>query len=78
MKTVSNIRLYNALKPHVGEEAAEMIAEVIPPADQLVTKQDLDVGLGSVKADLLKWMIALMVPTWVGTYGVIAAIVLKG
>lgn len=78
MKTVSNIRLYNALKPHVGEEAAEMIAEVIPPADQLVTKQDLDVGLSSVKADLLKWMIALMVPTWVGTYGVIAAIVLKG
>jgi hypothetical protein len=74
MAMLTNVRLYEALKSHVGEEAAEMIAEVVPPAQNLATKEDIAV----LKGDLLKWMIALFVPVWIGTYGTIIAIVLKG
>jgi allophanate hydrolase subunit 1 len=36
-----NIALYEALKAPVGEEAARMIAEVVPAAEDLSTKLDI-------------------------------------
>jgi hypothetical protein len=37
----TNVQLYEALKPYVGQEAAGMIAEVVPPARDLATKHDI-------------------------------------
>ncbi len=38
---LSNVELYEALKGHVGEDAARMMAEVIPPSRDLATKLDV-------------------------------------
>jgi hypothetical protein len=37
----TNIELYEALKPSVGEDAARMIADVVPPARDLATHLDV-------------------------------------
>ena len=39
--TLTNVALYEALKPRIGEEAARMIAEVYPAARDLATKADI-------------------------------------
>ena len=39
--TLTNVALYEALKPTIGEEAARMIAEVVPPTRDLATKGDV-------------------------------------
>ncbi len=44
----TNVELYEALKPTVGEEAAKMIAEVVPPTRDLATREDV----GVVRSDL--------------------------
>lgn len=38
---MTNVELYEALKGHIGEKAARMIAEVVPPARNLATKDDV-------------------------------------
>jgi hypothetical protein len=38
---VANIELYEALKPHVGDDGARLIAEVVPAAENLATKDDV-------------------------------------
>jgi hypothetical protein len=38
---LTNVELYEALKDRVGEEAARLIADVVPAADELATKHDL-------------------------------------
>lgn len=35
---LTNIELYEALKKDLNEDAARMIAEVVPPASELVTR----------------------------------------
>jgi hypothetical protein len=47
-----DIDLYEALKPHIGEEGARLIAEAIPPARELVTKADIDELRKATKADI--------------------------
>jgi hypothetical protein len=37
----TNVELYEALKPTIGEDAARMIAEVVPPARDAATKDDV-------------------------------------
>jgi hypothetical protein len=39
--TLTHVELYEALRPHVGDEAARMMAEVIPPSADLATKLDI-------------------------------------
>jgi hypothetical protein len=39
--TPTNVALYEALKPSIGEDAARMIAEIFPPASDLATKSDV-------------------------------------
>lgn len=46
--TPTNVELYEALKPTVGEAAAKMIAEVVPPTRDLATKADVD----ALRADM--------------------------
>ncbi|MEX2393358.1 MAG: hypothetical protein WD826_02645 [Actinomycetota bacterium] len=38
---LTHVELYEALRPFVGDEAAQMMAEVIPPAANLTTREDL-------------------------------------
>lgn len=49
---LTNVELYEALKDRVGEEAARLIAEVVPTATELVTKRDLDNGIGAVRLEI--------------------------
>ena len=104
----TNVELYEALKESIGEDAARMIAEVVPPsrdvalrADVLAVRADVDAlaadvrerfamvyqefakvrgemreGFALVRADMhadrvstLKWMIAMFVPVWLGSWG---------
>lgn len=37
----THVELYEALKPSIGEEAAAMIANVVPSAGNLATKEDV-------------------------------------
>lgn len=37
----THVELYEALKPSIGEKAAGLIAEVVPPAMDLATKLDI-------------------------------------
>lgn len=84
---MSNVELYEALKGSIREAAARMIAEVVPPSRELATKTDianvlteLAVLRGEVKsiARLQQWMLGFFVPLWVGTFGTVVAVVLKG
>jgi hypothetical protein len=61
----THVELFRALEPVVGAEAAEMIAEVVPPASDLMTKADLQ----ELRADIFKWGLAAVVPIWVGVWG---------
>jgi hypothetical protein len=51
----THVELYRALEPHVGEEAAQLIADAVPPAANLATKEDL----AGATADLRKEMAAM-------------------
>ncbi len=105
----TNVELYEALKPTVGEEAARMIAEIFPQAREIATKTDVDAvrrevevlrsetraefaevrgemreGFAKARAEnqadrvsMLKWLIALMLPVWLGSWGTVIAILLK-
>jgi hypothetical protein len=39
---LTHVQLYEALKPSVGEEAARMMADVVPPAENLATRDYID------------------------------------
>lgn len=67
----TNIELYEALKAPVGDEAARMIAEVVPAADDLATKLDLESGFNRQ----LRWMIGMFVPVWLGVYASLVTLV---
>ena len=47
----TNIELYEALKPHVGDDGARLIAEVVPTADELATKADLIAQTNEIRLD---------------------------
>ena len=88
-----NIELYEALKrTPVGEEAARMIAAVVPSAENVATKLDiaqvqmqLTKSETSLRAEIqaasvrnIRWMLAFFIPVWAGTWGTVVAILLKG
>jgi hypothetical protein len=73
----TNIELDEALKAPVGDEAARMIAEVVPAAKDVATKTDLESGFNRQ----LRWMIGMFVPLWLGVYASLATLIviaLKG
>ncbi|MGH2758847.1 MAG: hypothetical protein ACRDKJ_04705 [Actinomycetota bacterium] len=96
----SNVELYEAPKGSIPEDAARMIAEVVPPAKDLAMKTDLfgvreEIGsvraeIGSVRAEIgsvraevralptMKWVVALFIPVWLGTWSSVVAVILKG
>lgn len=99
----SHVELYEALKGPIGPKAAQMIADVVPPAAELATKTDVIeserrtqerlIQLASTvdemrsegraeRAELETHILArlwlMFIPLWVGAYGVIAAILIRG
>ena len=50
--TSRGVELYEALKPRFGEEAAFLMASVIPPAENLSTRQDLAETKAELKTDI--------------------------
>jgi hypothetical protein len=114
---LTNVELYEALKGSVGEEAARMIAEVVPPASDLATKHDLlatksdlerEIGavrleIGAVRLEIAdvrtemregfgllrseihalgermsNRMLTMFIPLWLGVFGLIATLIVKG
>jgi hypothetical protein len=67
------------------------MAEVVPPAENLATKQDLAEfrtemvkGFGEIRLEIqssskqtMRWMLAFFVTMWLGVWGTLAAIVVK-
>jgi hypothetical protein len=84
----TNIELYEALRAPVGDEAARMIAEVVPAADDLAKKADLAdlrAEMADLRAEMHRefsamkgWMLALMIPLWLGVYGTIVTLIAQG
>ncbi len=68
----THVELYRALQPHVGEDAAQMIADVVPPAANLATKEDVQ----ALRADLFKWGLSAVIPIWVGVWGSLVVLIL--
>jgi hypothetical protein len=74
----TNIELYEALKVPVGDEAARMIAEVVPAADELATKldiADLRSEMHREFSSMKGWLFASMVPIWLGVYGTLVTLI---
>jgi hypothetical protein len=75
MLSISEIELYTLLKPKLGEKEAKILVEYVESKidnqtekkiseyqKTLASKQDL----AETKAELLKWMIVLFAPFYVG------------
>jgi hypothetical protein len=78
----TNIELYEALKKDLNEDAARMIAEVVPSAGDLATKGDfaaLKVDIAELKAyidsRLLRYTAMIVVPLTVTMLGTLAALI---
>lgn len=82
MINISSIELFNALKDKVGEREAKMLTEYVEyriadafdkARDYFATKEDLvrvqgslETKIAEMKSDLLKWMIVLFAPFYIG------------
>lgn len=81
MMARTNIELYEALKAPVGDDAARMIAEVVPAADDIATKGDIAALRAEMHAEFSRmkgWMLGLMVPLWLGVYGTVVTLIVQG
>lgn len=83
MATV-NLELYEALKKTLDEEAARMIAEVVPEARNLATKEDLERvehrlerRIDQLESRMFRWTLTFFVPLWVAMLGTLLALVLN-
>lgn len=69
----THVELYRALEPVVGEQAAQMIADVVPPASNLATKEDIQ----ALKADLFRWGLTFFVPMWLAVLALVVDILVR-
>jgi hypothetical protein len=61
--------LHEALEGSIPDKAARLIAEVFPPAKDLVTKSYVDQKFAEMESRILRWMLGLFVPVWAVTMG---------
>lgn len=82
MIALSSIEMYNLLRDKIGEPQAKALTEYVEnkvetkferAKEQLATKEDivrlkgdLEVKISDTKAELLKWMIVLFIPFYIG------------
>jgi len=79
---MSNVELYEALKGSIPDKAARLIAEVFPGARDLATKSDLadlraEMRAGFAQLRILRWMLGLFLPVWLGTWATFVLIALR-
>ena len=84
---LTNVELYEALKPTVGEDAARLMASVVPAAENLATRDDvarvelkvstLETKIEASTKELMRWMLVMFVPVWAGVWGTVVAVILK-
>ncbi|MEX2393610.1 MAG: hypothetical protein WD826_03915 [Actinomycetota bacterium] len=84
----THVELYEALKPYVGEEAAEMIAAAVTPASELATKPDIarleanidalrlemKVEIAGLDARLSQRFMTFFIPLWIAQGSMIVAL----
>jgi hypothetical protein len=75
--TVSNIVLYEELKKSLSEDAARMIAEVVPESSEVATKTDIAELKSHIDARLLRFTLMFFVPMWVAMLGLVGVLVAK-
>jgi hypothetical protein len=107
---VSHVELYEALKGPVGEKAARMIADIVPPAADVARRQDVFEAASELRQQIfdarsefrqviagvqqqiadaraeahalntrtIQWILGVTIPLWIGTWGMMAAILLRG
>jgi hypothetical protein len=81
----TKIEFYDRLREHIPEPAARLIAEEVPVESDVATKADLAVAVAqvngsieSLRSSMFRWMLVFFLPLWVGVYGTLIAILLKG
>lgn len=75
----TQVELYDALKRTLDEPTAKMLAESIPQAQDIATKQDIAQLRGDIKdleSRLMRWMWGFFLPLWLGVYGMILTVLL--
>jgi hypothetical protein len=78
---VTNIELYEELKKSLTEDAARMIAEVVPVTGEVATKSDIAL-LGAelksyIDSRLLKYTATVVIPICTMMLGAVIAFVIK-
>ncbi len=85
---LTHVQLYEALKSTVGEEAARLMAEVVPPAENVALKTDIsdlraemNQRFAELRAEMraetnrsIRWMMGFLISAWVGSFGSLVAI----
>lgn len=67
---LTHVELYEALKPSIGEAAAAMIAEVVPPAGERT-------DMRAEHLRTIKWIVGIFAPMLVGTWATLVAAILR-
>jgi uncharacterized protein Yka (UPF0111/DUF47 family) len=83
----TNLELYEVLKRTLDEDAARMIAEVIPLGTDVATKSDvqdvkadiqsLERRIDRLEADLMRRTLAFFMPLWIAVLATMIAVVVK-
>ena len=80
----THVELYKALEPYVGQDAAQLIADAVPPAANIATKDDIRVAvhelsekIQTARADVFKWGLAAVLPIWLAVWGTLVAQLLQ-
>jgi hypothetical protein len=80
----THVELYKALEPYVGQEAAQMIADAVPPAANIATKDDLQTAVHELsekvqmlRADFFRWGLAAVLAIWIAVWGTLVAQLLQ-
>ena len=79
-----NLELFEALKQTLNEDAARMIAEVVPQAEDLATTHYIDMkveGLNrridQLESRMFRWVLAFFAPMWIAILAAIITLLLK-
>ena len=57
---VTNIELYEALKKDVSEESARMIAEAVPKAENIATKDDVRLAVTDMRTEMAELRVEII------------------
>jgi hypothetical protein len=74
----TKLEFYQQLKEHIPEEAARLIAEEIQVEAKLVTEEHFDLGIEKLRSSMFRWNLLFFVPLWVGVWGTLVTVLVRG